>query len=48
MIQPETERMFAQRMNARKTITLDAGHASLASHGAEVASFILEAAANLA
>jgi hypothetical protein len=30
-------------MKARKTITLAAGHASLASHGAEVAAFILEA-----
>lgn len=47
MIQPETEAWFAERMNARKTITLDAGHASLASHGKEVAEFILEAAATL-
>jgi pimeloyl-ACP methyl ester carboxylesterase len=44
MIQPETEDWFAERMNAKKTITLDAGHASLASHGTEVAEFILEAA----
>lgn len=48
MIPPETEAMFAERMKARKTITLAAGHASLASHGAEVAAFILEAAASLA
>jgi pimeloyl-ACP methyl ester carboxylesterase len=47
MIPPETEAMFAQRMNAKKTITLEAGHASLASHGAEVAAFILEAASSL-
>jgi pimeloyl-ACP methyl ester carboxylesterase len=47
MIPPETEVMFAQRMNAKKTITLDAGHASLASDGAAVAAFILEAAAEL-
>jgi pimeloyl-ACP methyl ester carboxylesterase len=47
MIPPETEAMFAERMNARKTITLAAGHASLASHGAEVTAFILEAAATL-
>lgn len=47
MIPPETEAMFAERMKARKTITLAAGHASLASHGPEVAAFILEAASSL-
>ncbi|MBD1385906.1 alpha/beta hydrolase [Mucilaginibacter rigui] len=46
MIQPELEAWFAERMNA-KTITLDAGHASLASHGGEVAEFIIEAAESL-
>jgi len=47
MIQPETEAWFAERMQAKKTITLDAGHASLASNGSQVAAFILEAAQSL-
>ena len=47
MIPPETEAWFAERIKARKTIHLDAGHASMASHGTEVAAFILEAAASL-
>jgi pimeloyl-ACP methyl ester carboxylesterase len=44
MIPPETEAFFAERINARKTIVLDAGHASMASHSAEVTALILEAA----
>jgi pimeloyl-ACP methyl ester carboxylesterase len=44
MIQPETETWFAERMNAQKVLTLDAGHASLASNGKQVADFIIEAA----
>ena len=44
MIQPETEAWFAERIKARKTIHLDAGHASMASHGKEIAALILEAA----
>ncbi|TCP07368.1 hypothetical protein [Uruburuella suis] len=36
--------MMAARMNPRKTITLDASHASLASRPQEVAAFIVEAA----
>ena len=47
MIQPETEAWFAERINARKTIVLDAGHASMASHSEEVTALILEAAASL-
>lgn len=47
MIQPETEAWFAERLKAKKTITLEAGHASLASHGQEVANFIIEAAESL-
>ena len=47
MIQPETEEWFAKRINAKKIIHLDAGHASMASHSEEVASLILEAAASL-
>jgi hypothetical protein len=47
MIQPETEAWFAERINARKTIHLNAGHASMASHSQEVAALILEAAESL-
>jgi pimeloyl-ACP methyl ester carboxylesterase len=47
MIPPETEEWFAKRMNPKKTITLDSGHASLASHPAEVTELILEAAKSL-
>lgn len=45
MIPPETERFFAERMNPRKTITLSAGHASLASQPTEVVALIELAAA---
>lgn len=45
MIPPETERWFAQRMQPRKTLTLEAGDASLASHGPEIVALIEEAAA---
>jgi len=45
MIPPETEAWFAERIKARKTIFLDAGHASMASNSQEVVEFILEAAA---
>lgn len=44
MIPPETEQWMADRIKTRKTITLDASHASLASHPAEVAALIDEAA----
>lgn len=44
MIPPETEQWMADRMKTRKTITLDASHASLASHPKEVAALIDEAA----
>jgi pimeloyl-ACP methyl ester carboxylesterase len=47
MIQPETEKWFAERIKAKKTIHLAAGHASMASHSREVTSLILEAAASL-
>jgi pimeloyl-ACP methyl ester carboxylesterase len=42
-IPPDTERMFAKRMNAT-TIELPASHASYVSHPNEVAAFILKAA----
>lgn len=47
MIPPETEQWMADRMKTRKTITLDASHASLASHPKEVAALIEEAAKSL-
>ncbi|WP_313170548.1 alpha/beta hydrolase [Stenotrophomonas sp.] len=45
MIAPENQQAMSARLNARKVITLEAGHASLASHPAEVAALIDEAAA---
>ncbi len=47
MIPPETEAWFAERIKARKTVHLDAGHASMASNSKEVAALILEAAESL-
>ena len=44
MINPENQKMMAKRMQPRKTITLDASHASLASRPQEVAELIIEAA----
>jgi pimeloyl-ACP methyl ester carboxylesterase len=42
MIPPDTQRMFAQRMNAT-TITIDASHSSYVSHPDEIAQLILNA-----
>ncbi|WP_043421110.1 alpha/beta hydrolase [Cupriavidus basilensis] len=47
MIPPEAERWMAERMKPRKTITLAASHASLASHAMEIADLIDEAARSL-
>ncbi|MGU3377115.1 alpha/beta hydrolase [Chryseobacterium sp. M5A1_1a] len=47
MIPAETEKEMAERMQPKKIITLDAGHASLASHPKEVTDLILEAASTL-
>jgi pimeloyl-ACP methyl ester carboxylesterase len=47
MIPPETEAFMAQRMQPRKTITLQASHASLASQGAAIVSLIEEASTAL-
>ena len=47
MINPENQKKMAARMNPRKTITLAASHASLASKAAEVSAFIDQAAAEL-
>ena len=44
MIAPENQKAMSARLNARKVITLEAGHASLASHPADVAALIDEAA----
>ncbi|WP_333904295.1 alpha/beta hydrolase [Achromobacter insolitus] len=44
MIAPENQARMATRLNARKTISLDASHASLASRAGEVAGLIDEAA----
>ena len=44
MIDPESQRKMAARIDPRKTITLAASHASLASKAAEVAALIDEAA----
>ncbi len=44
MIHPENQKMMSARMNAKKVITLDASHASLASRPKEVTALIVEAA----
>ena len=44
MIHPDNEKMMSSRMNAKKVISLDAGHASLASRPVEVTDLIVEAA----
>ena len=44
MIPPETEQWMAERIKPKKTISLAASHASLASHADEVTALIDEAA----
>ena len=44
MIHPDNQAMMSGRMDAKKVITLAAGHASLASMPVEVAALIDEAA----
>ncbi len=44
MINPENQKMMSGRMNAKKVISLDASHASLASRPKEVTALIVEAA----
>lgn len=44
MINPENQKMMSARMGAKKIITLDASHASLASRPKEVTDLIVEAA----
>lgn len=48
MIHPDTERRMAARMNPRRTIELDASHASLASQPAAIVDLIDEAATSMA
>ncbi|GGV13561.1 hypothetical protein GCM10010275_63390 [Streptomyces litmocidini] len=43
MIHPDNERRMARRMNPRRTVELDASHASLASRAEEVVDLIEEA-----
>ncbi len=43
MIPPTVQQQFAKQMNAT-TLSLNASHASLVSHPAEIADFILQAA----
>ncbi|MEU0622395.1 hypothetical protein ABZ329_16285 [Streptomyces rubiginosohelvolus] len=43
MIHPDNERRMAQRMNPRRVIGLDAGHASLASQPQAVVDLIEDA-----
>ena len=47
MIHPDTQREMSARMNPKKTIELDASHASLASKADEISKLILEAAESL-
>ncbi|MCF3946699.1 alpha/beta hydrolase [Acidiphilium sp. AL] len=48
MIPPESEKWMAERMNPKKTITLQASHASLASHADDIIALIEEAAGSVA
>jgi len=47
MIHPDNQKRMSARLGARKVITLDAGHASLASRPREVTALIDEAARSL-
>jgi pimeloyl-ACP methyl ester carboxylesterase len=47
MIHPDTERRMAERMNPRKTIELDASHASLASQPVAIVDLIDDAVVSL-
>jgi hypothetical protein len=44
MIAPENQRAMSGRIKPRRVLTLEASHASLASHPQEVAALIDEAA----
>lgn len=48
LIRAEAEAWMAKRMNARETVRLQTSHASVATHPAEIVSFIEAASASLA
>lgn len=48
MIHPENQKVMSARLNAKKVISLDASHASLASHPKEISDLIEEAVSFLA
>jgi pimeloyl-ACP methyl ester carboxylesterase len=48
MIHPENQKIMSARLNAKKVISLDASHASLASHPKEISDLIEEAVSFLA
>jgi pimeloyl-ACP methyl ester carboxylesterase len=48
MIHPENQKVMSARLNAKKVISLDASHASLASHPKEISDLIEEALSFLA
>lgn len=48
MIPPETQAWMAERIKPKRTVTLQASHASLASHPGDVAALIAEAADSFA
>jgi len=45
MISPQNQKAMAERMQTKRLLQLEASHASLASHPADVAALILEAVA---
>lgn len=48
MIHPENQKVMSARLNAKKVISLDASHASLASHPKEISDLIEQAVSFLA
>jgi len=48
MIHPENQKVMSARLNAKKVISLDASHASLASHPKDISDLIEEAVSFLA
>jgi pimeloyl-ACP methyl ester carboxylesterase len=43
LIRPKTEKWMAERINARRTITLQTSHASIATHPEEIVGLIEDA-----
>jgi pimeloyl-ACP methyl ester carboxylesterase len=48
LIPPETEKWMAERINARRTVTLQTSHASVATHPGEIVKLIEEASSTVA